>query len=147
MGYETVSDKAKFPKPKEITGSWGVDENPELGVIKSVMLGIEDHGLFTFQLDINFGGTGQGFGTYCLDTYDPIKKERVGTAFGCTAILQLLRAVGVQEWKDLVGKAVWCYRNEKGAIEQIEAPAYHDHEGYLNMKELSEEFKKDGRSE
>lgn len=39
-------------------------------VIRSVYLGFEDHGLLTLMLDLDYGGTGQGFGNYNLGAED-----------------------------------------------------------------------------
>jgi len=54
----------------------------KIGKIESTQLGIENHGIMTFSLQFNFGGTGQGFGGVALDDYDEALKRRVGTAAG-----------------------------------------------------------------
>ncbi len=64
--------------------------------ITSTMLGIEDHGIMTFRLHLDYGGGGQGFGGYGLsDNHKGIK-----------VIKEVLRVVGVREWEDLPGKLI-----------------------------------------
>jgi len=116
----------------------------ELGRIKSTMLGFEDHGIFSFMIYFDFGGSGQGFGGYCLDK--PKFKDgeekgflgRFGTAGGCDLIMKILRAVGVEKWEDLVGKECWVFKGKGGffgKIIGIEAPAYRSHEGRFMIEE------------
>ena len=77
--------------------------------ISSTMLGWEDHGIFTFSIGMDYGGSGQGFGQFTLD--EPIKKNgefmgRVGTAAGMDAIMKVLKVVGVEKWEALKGQVV-----------------------------------------
>jgi len=77
--------------------------------ITSTMLGIEDHGILSFYLYLDYGGSGQGAGGYSLDT--PIKTgntflRRVGTAEGLSLIMEILEIVGVGKWEDLPGKYI-----------------------------------------
>lgn len=77
--------------------------------IRSTQLGWEDHGIFTFGLNLEYGGMGQSFGGYCLD--EPIKKdgkfmERVGTAVGMDAIMKILKVLEVSDWEKLPGTFV-----------------------------------------
>lgn len=66
--------------------------------IKSVSLGIEDHGLLTAFLMLDFGGSGQGFGGYNLSA--------TGKNYCAIFIRGCLDTVGVEEWSDLPGKIV-----------------------------------------
>jgi len=84
-------------------------------IIESTMLGIEDHGIMSFYLYLNYGGSGQGAGGYCLDT--PIKENgtflrRVGTAEGLSLIMEIMEVVGVQKWEDLPGKHIRVKANQ-----------------------------------
>jgi len=123
-----------------------MNKSRELGKITSTMLGIEDHGILSFNLCFDFGGSMQCFGGYCLDSYDKEKKERVGHAFGTTVIRQILETVGVDKWEKLVGKEMWVIRNDKPAgwstmIVGIEPPAYRKTARKRFMiKELAKEF-------
>lgn len=94
------------------------------------MLGVEDHGIMTCMLMMNFGTSGQGVGGYGFDVpvkYTPYKDKysdgsdgdwgRVGTAYGTEFIRRLLLACGVDEWEKLVGRTVFVLResNKWGA--------------------------------
>ena len=78
--------------------------------ITRTMLGVEDHGIFTFMLTLDYGGTGQGAGGYSLDEF--VKDEsagrgrRVGTAYGMDLIMAVLKVVGVEKWEDLKGEHI-----------------------------------------
>lgn len=77
--------------------------NPEIrnAVIKSTMLGYEDHGIFSCMLYLDYGGSGQGFGGYGLDTYDNKTKKRKGTAYGLAFIAKILDTLEIEKWEDL----------------------------------------------
>lgn len=79
----------------------------KIAKIQSTFLGIEDHGIFTSIVDVTYGSSGQGIGTYSLDTWDATKNKRVGTAFGAEFILRTLKTVGVDSWEKLVGKTIF----------------------------------------
>jgi hypothetical protein len=64
---------------------------------------IEDHGLLTAFLMLDYGGTVQGFGGYGL--YSPAKKVKEKN-FAGHFIYRTLETVGVYEWENLVGKAI-----------------------------------------
>lgn len=124
----------------------------ELGIIDHTMLGIEDHGIMSFMLNVKFGSTGQGFGGYALDTPKKDKRgrflKRQGTAFGCDVILRILGAVGVEEWEELKGKEIWAYRDGNtfaSKIIGIEAPAYRPHTGAFFIEDAVKEWEKASR--
>lgn len=78
-------------------------------LIQSTMLGIEDHGIMSFSLGLDYGGSNQWAGGYALDA--PIQKDgrfhkRVGSAEGMTLIMEVLRIVGVESWEKLKGKHI-----------------------------------------
>lgn len=78
-------------------------------IITSTMLGIEDHGIMSFYLYLDYGGSGQGAGGWCLDT--PIEQggtfiRRIGTAGGLTLIMEILKIANVEKWEDLKGKYI-----------------------------------------
>lgn len=89
--------------------------NRELAKIKDTFLGVEDHGVFTFILDVEYdSGMSQGVGTMILDKPEfenPEEqtgyKSRHGTAFGMEMIMQVIKAVGVKNWEELKGKNIW----------------------------------------
>lgn len=60
--------------------------------IVGTMLGVEDHGCFTCNLDTRSGALGQGFGGYVL-----------GGEWGMQFLKRLLSTLGVETWEQLVG--------------------------------------------
>ncbi|NWL13271.1 hypothetical protein DM793_18565 [Paenarthrobacter nitroguajacolicus] len=82
----------------------------QIGTIKSTRLGVEDHGVMTATLNIEWSGGGIGVGGYTLDS--PRKDDsgkhlgRIGTAYGLDHIMRLLETVGVDRWEQLPGKQV-----------------------------------------
>jgi hypothetical protein len=97
--------------------------------IESVSLGIEDHGLLSAWVNLTYGGSGQGFGGYCL----------AGPA--CAAFVRrTLEVVGVGNWEDLPGQTVRvsATHNKVEAIGHLlnDVWYYPDEE----MKELQKEW-------
>jgi hypothetical protein len=67
--------------------------------IRGVSLFVEDHGIMTSFIDLDFGdGSSQGFGGWCLGK--PGKPD-IALAEWVDGVMQ---SVGVTEWKDLSGK-------------------------------------------
>lgn len=64
--------------------------------IEGARIEIEDHGLLTAWLDLDYGDSGhQGFGGYCLDNA------------GCAKFLRrCMEVVGVYQWDALRGKTI-----------------------------------------
>lgn len=94
------------------------------GRISSTMLGYEDHGILTCWLQMDFSGTGQGFGGFDLDA-PPLKRasgfDREPSVHAGFWIARILKTVGVEKWEDLKGKYVRVDRGEGwgGLIEGI----------------------------
>lgn len=84
----------------------------QLGKIKSVFFGFEDHKILSFMISFDFGGTGQGFGGYALDTFDKSKNRRVGCAAGTDLILKLLNLFGVNELSEIEGRHCYALRDK-----------------------------------
>lgn len=87
----------------------------ELAKITSTMLGIEDHGIFTAMLYVEYeAGSGQGIGGYTLDQPHRDANDkfvgRVGTAYGMQFIMGMLKAVGVDAWEKLTGQMIYVLR-------------------------------------
>lgn len=64
--------------------------------IASTMLGIEDHGIMTYFLHLDYDGSGQGAGGYSLG----------GTRFGPAYLRKIIETVGVDKWESLPGKYI-----------------------------------------
>ncbi|NIQ78453.1 MAG: hypothetical protein GTN93_10245 [Anaerolineae bacterium] len=61
------------------------------------------------MIDLDYGGSGQGFGGYGFDNpKNPGKYDgkRIGTAYGCEFIRRLLDTLEVEKWEDLPGTHV-----------------------------------------
>lgn len=63
--------------------------------ITGTMLGVEDHGIFSSYVYLEWDGGGVGFGGYVL-----------GGPSGIDFIREILEVVGVEKWEDLKGKYV-----------------------------------------
>lgn len=74
--------------------------------VKSTHLGMEDHGIFTAMIHLEWDHAGQGFGGYMLDTYNKEKDKRVGTEYGMEFIRRLLETLELEKWEDLPGTFV-----------------------------------------
>jgi len=108
--------------------------------IKDTMLGIEDHGIMTFMLHLDYEGSGQGAGGYGLDA--PIKQngefwKRVGIASGMNLIMEILKVVGVSKWEDLKGKHI----RVRAEHNHVHAIGHLIKDEWLDFGEYFEEFK------
>jgi hypothetical protein len=77
--------------------------------IRSTTLGWEDHGIFTAFVDLEYDGSGQGFGGYALDEWRGERNatgKRFGTSWGMEFIMRVCEIVGVKRWEELPGKYV-----------------------------------------
>lgn len=72
--------------------------------ITSTMLGVEDHGIMTFFIHLEWEGHGIGYGGYALD--EPVKPYRKGSGHGYQAIRHLLETLEVDKWEGL--KNLFC---------------------------------------
>jgi len=76
-------------------------------IIKT-MLGLEDHGIPTFFLYLDYGSSEQGFGGYGLQdgSKKPIEYSSI------KILLDILKVVGVDKWEDLPGKHIRVKRED-----------------------------------
>ncbi len=77
--------------------------------IESTHLGMEDHGFFTFYLMLDYGGSGQGAGGYCLDIWNDDENSKGDAnqlAKSFLIIKEIMKTVGVEKWEDLKGKHI-----------------------------------------
>jgi hypothetical protein len=90
----------------------------KIAKIAGTFLGREDHGIFTFSLELNYGYSSQGAGMYCLDGPSRLwayeapghapQRERQGSVAGMTMIMAVLDACGVDSWEKLKGRTVYA---------------------------------------
>lgn len=75
---------------------------------RSTFLGIEDHGIFTGVIDLDYGGSGQGAGTLALDYMDSDSDKRAESTPGGVHrwVVGCLRAFGVDQWEKIPGRTV-----------------------------------------
>jgi len=79
-------------------------DEEEIGKVTSARIGMEDHGILTFDIMFDFGGCAQGFGGYNLQC----KNSHV-------VIKAILGAFGVMWWDQLPGRIITVVR-EGGMI-------------------------------
>ena len=87
--------------------------------IVSTALGVEDHGIFTAMIHLDYGGRGQGFGGYSLDA-PPVDRDggRVPTKFGMAFIAAILKTLEVETWEKLPG--TYCrVKADRGCVREI----------------------------
>lgn len=82
---------------------------PVIAKIKSTFLGIEDHGIYTFVLHLDYGGSGQGYGTISLGSAS--HPDTTGLTF--QFLRRILCACGVDSWEKLPGRTVYAVK-ERG---------------------------------
>jgi hypothetical protein len=75
-------------------------------IITDVMLGREDHGIFTFYIGVNLGNCECYIGGYALDEFDKIANTRVFRPESMEIISKILDVVGVDKWENLPGKYI-----------------------------------------
>ena len=86
--------------------------------ISGTMLGLEDHGIMTCMLYLDYGGSSQGFGGYGFDEYYKKIDKRLGTAWGMEFIKRVLEICDSEKWEDLKGKYVRA-DSEFGCVHRI----------------------------
>lgn len=103
---------------------WGSDEvETRNAVIKSARITNDDHGLLSAWIDLDYGGSGQGFGGYAL--YLPIDFTHHSDALQANHaghfIWRVMAVAGVSEWNQFKGKTirVKCEHSKVHAIGHI----------------------------
>jgi len=87
----------------------------ELAKIRKAGLEIQERGILNFWIHVDYeSGCSQGVGGYALDTYNPARKEREGTAYGCEIIRQLLLCLNVNDFSEMAGKNIWVLGEGEG---------------------------------
>ena len=75
-------------------------------IITGTSLGIEDHGIFTCNLELSGDGWGCGFGGYALDEWNESERRRIGTSYGMEFITTIMKTLEVDTWEKLKGQHV-----------------------------------------
>ena len=110
------------------------------GIIKNTVLGLEGHGILSFSVGIDYGGSFQSFGGWALDA--PLHSNgkfvgRRGTAFGMEAIRLLLEVLEIETWEKLINVPVRV-RTDDGKIVSI---GHFTRDKWLHLHALSREMK------
>ena len=74
-------------------------------VIKSARITSGDHGLLSAWVNLDYGGTGQGFGGYCLYLPKSFRHHKLESVAG-HFLWRVMEVAGVSEWDELPGKTV-----------------------------------------
>lgn len=77
----------------------------EITKITDTNLGYEEHGIFSANLTLDYGGSGQSAGGYNLGN------PEVG--FGAAFIKGILGACGVQSWEQVKGRTVLAIKDDR----------------------------------
>lgn len=100
--------------------------------IGDTMLGIEDHGIFTCVLFLDYGDSStQGFGTYDLRG-----------AWGTEFLQKMLEAIGVNEWEKLKGTNVRVRfgKSSAGLGNEIVAIGHITRDKWFEPKKLAKKY-------
>lgn len=86
-------------------------------IIKSATITSGDHAILDAWIHLDYGGTGQGFGGYCL--YTPSRRKDNGDCCG-HFIWRVMEIAGVEKWEHLAGKTIRVKREDSwGSIISI----------------------------
>lgn len=79
-----------------------------LAKIEKASLEIQERGILNFWIYVKYeDGGNQGIGGICLDTWSEEKQDRIGTAYGCEVIRQLLLCLNVNDFSEMKGKIIY----------------------------------------
>jgi hypothetical protein len=109
--------------------------------ITQTYLGMQDNGLMTFFVALDYGGAGQAAGLYALDrpAVEGQAFPRVGKAPAATMICELLRTLEIKSWEQLPGTA--CRVIAKA--DKVVAIGNLLKDAWVNFEEINERFDHD----
>jgi hypothetical protein len=106
-------------------------------IIRHTFLGFEDHDIFTFILTLDYGGSQQGAGTYCL-SHNTKKDRHVIHESAGPVIAKILEVVGVDTWEELKGKHI----RAKCSYDKVSAIGHIVHDRWLVFEDFFKKYKK-----
>jgi hypothetical protein len=86
-------------------------------VIEKATITVDDHGLLSAWLTLDYGGMGQGFGGYALYLPSGCKHHELKSVAG-HFIWRVMEIAGVIDWDKLKGKTIRV-RAEHGGVDAI----------------------------
>jgi len=107
--------------------------------IKSTMLGMEDHGIFTAFLYVEGDNWACGFGGYGMDAYAKHLNKRIGHRFGIDFIKGVLETLDVLTWEKLSG--TFLRVETEGLGGKIKRVGHPIKEKWFDPDELAEQMK------
>lgn len=103
--------------------------------ITDTFMGIEDHGIFTFLIDVDISDCGHcSIGNYELSWTTDGKPN--GDPRGVEAIYYILRAIGVYSWEELIGKYIRVRIEGCGCARTVTAIGNILEDRWFNIKEF-----------
>jgi hypothetical protein len=75
-------------------------------IIKKATIDIQDRGLLTIWLELDYGGSCQGFGGYALYLPQSFKHHDREAPYTGHFIYRVLEIAGVGQWEQLAGKTI-----------------------------------------
>lgn len=87
----------------------------KLAKVTKAKLEIKERGILNFWIFVDYeDGLSQGIGGICLDSFDKEKKKRIGTAYGCEMIRQLLKVFDVDDFSEMKDKIIYVLGEGEG---------------------------------
>ena len=88
----------------------------KLAKITKAHLEIQERGILNFWIFVDYeeDGFSRGIGGIALDTWDAVKRKRIGSAFGAEVIRQLLICIDVNDFSEMRGKYIWVIGEGEG---------------------------------
>lgn len=83
-------------------------------IIDGTTLTIEDHGLLSAWLYLDYGGSHQGFGGYSLHLPESFKHHKIDSGYAGHFIFRSLQIAGVGKWENLKGQTIRVKLTQKG---------------------------------
>jgi len=87
----------------------------QLARVRKAKTEIKERGILNFFVTVDYEDIGtQGLGGISLDEYSEEHKCRIGTAYGCEMLRQLLLTLDVDDLSEAKGKMIWVIGEGSG---------------------------------
>jgi len=105
-------------------------------IIKSTFLGLEDHGMFIFGLELEYANGNQMAGTYRLDYYNAKKDVSMSQPYAIPLLTRIIEICGAEKWEDLTGEMI----RVKATQTEVLAIGHIIREEWLVFKEFVKKY-------